>query len=102
MPVKPIDPEMVYKLAQIHCSIDEICVLLEADRTTLYDNFSHELQKGHIEGKMSIKRKMFEIALKGNTTMLIWLGKQYLGHKDQIHPESMAARFDIVINEMPT
>jgi len=27
--------------------------------------------------------KQFDVAMKGNTTMLIWLGKQILGQNDQ-------------------
>jgi hypothetical protein len=31
---------------------------------------------------MSLKRKQFDMAMKGNVTMLIWLGKQTLGQRD--------------------
>lgn len=35
-------------------------------------------------GKISLRRKQFQTALagKGNVSMLIWLGKQWLGQKD--------------------
>ena len=33
---------------------------------------------------MSLRRMQFEKAQTGNTTMLIWLGKQMLGQKDKI------------------
>jgi len=32
--------------------------------------------------KMNLARKQYEVALKGNIAMLIWLGKQYLGQSD--------------------
>ena len=32
---------------------------------------------------MSLRRKQFETALAGNVTMMVWLGKQYLGQKDK-------------------
>jgi len=31
-----------------------------------------------------LKRKQVEVALAGNTTMLIWLGKQYLDQSDKV------------------
>ena len=33
-------------------------------------------------GKVSLRRKQFELALKGDRTMLIWLGKQHLGQRE--------------------
>ncbi len=32
---------------------------------------------------MSLRRKQWRAAEEGNTTMLVWLGKQYLGQKDK-------------------
>lgn len=34
-------------------------------------------------GTVSIRRKQFELAQKGNVALLIWLGKQKLGQRDQ-------------------
>jgi hypothetical protein len=41
------------------------------------------------EGKENMRRKMYEIAMKGNVSMLIFLSKQplYLGYKDK-HEET--------------
>ncbi len=33
---------------------------------------------------MSLKRKQWEMAMGGNITMLIWLGKQNLGQTDKV------------------
>ena len=41
-------------------------------------------KKGKDKGRMSLRRLQFEKAQTGNTTMLIWLGKQMLGQKDKI------------------
>lgn len=32
--------------------------------------------------KMSLKRKQYDVAMDGSVPLLIWLGKQYLGQKD--------------------
>ena len=37
--------------------------------------------------RISLKKKQIEMALGGNVSMLIWLGKQMLGQRDQIHEE---------------
>jgi hypothetical protein len=41
------------------------------------------LNEGRELGKVSLRRKQWELANKGNTTMLVWLGKQWLGQADK-------------------
>ncbi len=38
--------------------------------------------KSFVHTKIAIKRAQIEKALKGDNTMLIWVGKQYLGQRD--------------------
>jgi hypothetical protein len=45
-------------------------------------NFSVELVKGREALKQSLRRAQLTVALNGNPTMLIWLGKQYLGQSE--------------------
>lgn len=40
-------------------------------------NFSEYFTQKNILFKTSLRRAQFELAMKGNPTMLIWLGKQY-------------------------
>lgn len=40
-------------------------------------------QQGSGAGRISLRRKQVEEALKGNPTMLVWLGKQMLGQVDK-------------------
>ena len=46
--------------------------------------FAEHYRKKAARGKMSLRRKQLEVALSGNTTMLIWLGKQHLEQKDKV------------------
>lgn len=39
------------------------------------------------KGLDSLRVKQYEVAIKGNVSMLIWLGKQYLGQKETIDPK---------------
>jgi len=46
--------------------------------------FSAYQQIKRFEGKELLRSKQFEKAIFGDNTMLIWLGKQVLGQRDQI------------------
>ena len=80
---KVIPPEEVYKLAQIGCKDKEIAEWFGIDSNTLRYNFSVELLKGRESLKHSLRRAQINVALNGNPTMLIWLGKNLLGQSEQ-------------------
>lgn len=83
-PKKELDVNMIEKLASIFCTNEEIATIVGCHSDTLADNFSEYLKKGRDKGKMSLRRMQWEKAQSGNTTMLIWLGKQMLGQKDKL------------------
>lgn len=87
----PIDWNMVNKLCGIQCTAEEIASALDISSDTLYRaclrihgvTFAEyfKLKKGG--GKVSLRRMQWLTAQKGNPTMQIWLGKQYLDQKDK-------------------
>jgi len=81
---KVIPPEDVFKLANIGCKDIEIADWFGIDTNTLRYNFSTELLKGRESLKHSLRRAQISVALGGNPTMLIWLGKQLLAQSDTI------------------
>lgn len=83
-PRKQLDTDLIEKLASIFCTNEEIASVVECHPDTLADNFSEYIKKGREKGKMSLRRRQYEKAMSGHSTMLIWLGKQYLGQKDRI------------------
>jgi hypothetical protein len=104
-PLLEIDPEKVRALAAIHCTLEEIAAVLECSVDTLERRFADVIESGKNEGKSSLRRKQWEAASgreakyddKGNLvmparepniTMLIWLGKQMLGQKDQLQVDA--------------
>lgn len=98
-PKKVIDYELVEKLSHIHCTQEEIAEILDISTRTLQKDteFLRIYKRGINMGKMSLRRKQFEAANRGNTTMLIWLGKQFLGQKDdaemnQIRKDELALK----------
>ena len=82
-PKKELDREQVYKLALMHCSMQEMADFFKVDVKTIRTNNSQEITKGKAEGKIRLRKKQFEVAEKGNVSMLIWLGKQVLSQSDQ-------------------
>lgn len=83
-PKKEIDVELLKKAAAIHCTWHEICSLVGASRRTLEDRFSHIIEEARSNGKMSLRRKQFQMALDGNVPLLIWLGKTVLGQSEKV------------------
>ena len=78
-----IDHDIVFKLASIHCTYEEIADVVGTSVSTLKKRFSKIIDKGRAEGKKSLRRAQFEAAVeKKDVRMLIWLGKQLLSQKD--------------------
>lgn len=91
-----IDERQFETLCRIHCTLEEIALVNNCSEDTIerwcketYKNengepmtFSEVYQKFSAEGKSSLRRWQIRSAENGNTAMLIWLGKQYLGQKE--------------------
>lgn len=78
------------KMAFIQCTGEEIACCLNMHYDTLlahinrrgYASFSEWHKIHSAGGKMSLRRKQFKMAQE-SVPMAIWLGKQYLGQKEQ-------------------
>ena len=84
-PKKEIDYATVEKLANIQCTQDEIASFLGISTRTLQrdEQFMELFNKGRENGKMSLRRIQWRHAEK-SASMAIFLGKQYLGQKDNV------------------
>ena len=91
-PKKTIDYKAVEKLAKMMCTQEEIGSYLDISARTLQkdEEFLRIFKKGIDEAKMSVRRMQYKSAQEGSTTMLIWLGKQYLGQRDKQEVDSTA------------
>lgn len=81
--------KMIEDLATILCTDEEIASVMGTNIEILqndanYDTFMELKKRGRDKGKSSLRRKQFEVAMKGNATMLIWLGRNYLNQTDNI------------------
>lgn len=90
-PEIPIDKKDFEKLCAMQCTLVEIAGFFDCSEDTIenwckknYDGltFSEVFKKKSAKGKISVRRNQFRAADAGNVSMLIWLGKQYLGQKD--------------------
>ncbi len=81
-PRKEIDEELLYKLAVIHCTMQEMVDIIGVSEDTLKRRYAGIIAKGKAEGKQRLRRKQVEVAMSGNAVMLIWLGKNLLGQSD--------------------
>lgn len=87
-PPKPVDENLLRKLAAIHCNQDEMASVLGISVDTLHRRFADQIKDARNEGKMSLRRKMWEMALGGNVTILIWLSKNELGMTDKVEQKT--------------
>jgi IS30 family transposase len=83
-PRKAVDPEKVKQLAALGLSNAEVAAVLEVSPDTIERRFKQEMKAGRERRNASLRRKQFEVAMTGNATMLIWLGKQHLEQKDKL------------------
>lgn len=90
-PIVEIDWGLVDNMAAIHCTAEEIASMLGCCRDTLNNRckiehdmtFSAYLEIKKGAGKMSLRRRQWKAAEAGDRTMLVWLGKQWLGQSDK-------------------
>jgi len=80
-----INYELVEKLASLQCTQEEIAYVLGCSSKTIQrDKKATKIIKMAKEkGKASLRRMQWKAAERGNASMLIWLGKQYLGQTDK-------------------
>ena len=79
---KTVDRDLVYKLACIQCTPEEIAEVVGIGVGSLKKRFQALLDKGKETGRQSLRRAMWEKAINGDTRVQIFLSKQYLGMKD--------------------
>ena len=94
------DLGLVEDLGKIQSTHSELAAVLgvsiETVKRRLKDDpeFCAAYEKGLENGKSSLRRIQWKSALGGNTTMQIWLGKQYLGQQDRQTTEVVSRKIE--------
>ncbi len=91
-PQKAIDYAVLETLVRIQCTGEECAAVLKMDYDTLNRKLQEAGEGGFTDyfkrfashGRASLRRMQWKKAEQGHTTMLIWLGKQMLGQKDNL------------------
>ena len=78
-----IDPEKVEMLASFGCSTIEIAKFFSCDESTIRKKYKEELESGKEQMKIRLRQLQLKHASLGNTALLIFLGKQYLGQSEK-------------------
>lgn len=92
-----ISQEHFESLCALQCTLSEIASFFKCSEDTIenwckktYQNendepmtFSEVFKRYSVSGKISLRRFQFKMA-EHNTSMAIWLGKQWLGQRDNI------------------
>ena len=85
---KPRDPKMIEELASIGCTVPEIASVLDCSTQHLYNHYHDNVIKGRNRGNETLRRAQWHHAMKGNSALLIWLGKNVLRQRD-VPPEDL-------------
>jgi len=87
----PIDWKEFSKLCELQCTEEEIASWFDLSIETLNQAVKRKYNKTFMEifakkrgkGKIALRRKQMQVAMKGDRTLLVWLGKNYLNQADK-------------------
>jgi len=113
-PRKDVQWDVVDELAMYHCTPAEIVAFLSNhyepisydvlnDRTKEIYNVSfgnYITLKHEALAKPKLRKKMWENAMSGNSTMQIWLSKQYLGMSDKQEIENYNLEVPVIVDDL--
>ena len=96
-PHKAIDEKILANLSQIGCTQEELGSILGVSARTLQRRFAEIIEVNKNKGKASLRKRMYEKAMKGNDKLLIWLSKNMLGMSDRIHNTNITEPLPLII-----
>lgn len=90
-----VAPDQIEAMASFGCSAEEIAVVAGCSDQTIRNRHAAEIERGRITGRVRLRKTMWEAALAGNVTMMIWLSKHELGWRDGV---DVTARAEVQTN----
>lgn len=96
-PRKTVDWEQFDKLCSLQCSGEEIAAFFGMCYETLNTvckreknaTFLELFAEKRVHGKIALRRRQYQAAIEGNSTMLVWLGKNWLQQNDQLNLQAL-------------
>ena len=106
-PKTEIDFKLVDEYLQAQCSGAAIAGLLGICPETLYSAIEEKYKLGFsvysaqkkAEGKEILRKSLWDMAMKGNVPIAIWLSKQYLGMSESLEKLSDEA-LELVVDKL--
>lgn len=107
-PVIEIKKEQFESLCNLQCTLDEIAGFFKCSSDTIErwckrtynENFAEAYKKHSQNGRISLRREQWKLAQKGNASMLIWLGKQWLGQTDKVEQTTSFENLEVLAEKM--
>lgn len=87
-PRKILDEELIARFIGKGFTVEYVANYFGVHVDTLYANYSDALRKGKVFRNGCLQAKQYQAAMKGNTTLLIWLGKQWLKQTEKVEHTS--------------
>ena len=97
-PKKEIDSDVIAKLSQIGCTQEEIGSVVGISARQLQRRYADLVAENKNIGKASLRKKLWEKALKGNDKLLIWLSKNELNMVDKVHTTQSVEPLPLIID----
>jgi hypothetical protein len=97
-PKKELDEDVIAKLSQIGCTQEEIGSVIGISARTLQRRYADLVSENKNIGKASLRKKLWEKALKGDPKLLIWLSKNELNMVDKIHTTQAVEPLPLIID----
>ena len=97
-PKKELDKDIIANLSQIGCTQEEIGSVVGISARTLQRRYAEIIEVNKNKGKASLRKKMWQTALRGNPNMMVWLSKQALGMKDRTLTENVTEPLPLIID----
>ena len=110
-PLKKIDWDEVDKMLVAGCTGVQCAAYFDMHPQTLYDRvqiehgvgFTEYAYKNKEKGNALLHATQFKVALEKDKTMLVWLGKQRLGQRDNpSHDEKFDAKLILLLDKLNT
>jgi len=81
--IETMDLDLVWKLGSMHCTYKEIADITGVSEDVIRRHLKAFIEKARSVGSRSLRKAQWDKALDGDVKMLTFLGKNYLGQRDQ-------------------
>lgn len=106
-PVKIINWEVVDAVLQYNAKLEDAAEIAKVSSETLANRikeehgctFSEYRDRKMSKIKVSLARKQYDVAMSGDRTLLIWLGKQWLGQSEKSEVKQVTTNIEEFIKK---